>query len=65
MNGDRILTDTNIILYLLSGKRKDVLEVMQDKETYVFFITEIELLSFQGIKSIELDVIKIFLMNVS
>lgn len=61
MNGDRILADTNIILYLLSGKRKDVLEVMQDKETYVSFITEIELLSFQGIKSIELDLIKNFL----
>lgn len=61
MNGDRILADTNVILYLLSGKRKDVLEVMQNKEIYVSFITELELLSFEGITSRELNSIKNFI----
>ena len=42
MKGKEILVDTNIIIYLLQGN--DTLEnVLQGKELYVSFITELEL----------------------
>ncbi|MDB4919989.1 type II toxin-antitoxin system VapC family toxin [Mucilaginibacter sp.] len=48
MNGKEILVDTNIILYLLDGS--DTLEeVLQGKNIYISFITELELISFKGI----------------
>lgn len=48
MNGKEILIDTNIILYLLKGN--DTLEEMlQGKEPYLSFITELELMGFQDI----------------
>ena len=43
MNGKEILVDTNILLYLLKGN--DTLEQMlQGKDLYVSFITELELI---------------------
>jgi predicted nucleic acid-binding protein len=48
MNGKEILIDTNIVLYLLKGN--DTLEEMlQGKEPYLSFITELELVGFQDI----------------
>lgn len=48
MNGKEILIDTNIVLYLLKGN--DTLEEMlQGKEPYLSFITELELMGFQDI----------------
>jgi predicted nucleic acid-binding protein len=50
MSGKEILVDTNIILYLLNGS--DTLEeVLQGKDVYISFITELELI---GIKNITL-----------
>jgi predicted nucleic acid-binding protein len=45
MSGKEILVDTNIFLYLLKGS--DALEnVLQGKEIYLSFITELELVGF-------------------
>ena len=46
MNGDNILIDTNIALYLLNGDRV-VAEILDGKNVYVSFITELELLFHQ------------------
>src|SRR5258708_36905696 len=52
MNGKEILIDTNIILYLLKGN--DTLEEMlQGKEIYISFITELELIGFKNITANE------------
>ena len=61
MNGDRILADTNIILYLLSGRNHVILEMLQGKEVYISFITELELLSYDNTTSEDLSKIKTFL----
>jgi predicted nucleic acid-binding protein len=48
MSGKEILVDTNIVLYLLDGS--DTLEsVLQGKNIYLSFITELELLGFKDI----------------
>jgi len=48
MNGKEILIDTNIVLYLLKGN--DTLEEMlQGKDSYLSFITELELIGFPNI----------------
>lgn len=50
MNGNKLLLDTNIILYLLHGD--DVLEdFLQGAVIYVSFITELELLSFKSFQT--------------
>lgn len=52
MNGNKLLLDTNILLYLLSGE--DTLAVLLDgKSTYVSFITELELFGFGPLKAKE------------
>ncbi|MEO5649881.1 MAG: PIN domain-containing protein [Ginsengibacter sp.] len=48
MNGKEILVDTNIFLYLLKGN--DTLEEMlQGKNIYISFITELELMGLKNI----------------
>jgi len=57
MSGKEILVDTNIILYLLSGS--DTLEeVLQGKDIYLSFITELELIGFKKITPKEEQQIK-------
>lgn len=46
MNGKEILTDTNILLYLLKGN-STVQEFLQGKTVYISFVTELELLGFK------------------
>jgi predicted nucleic acid-binding protein len=45
MTGDQLFIDTNIILYYLNGDRT-LLPVLEDKQLFVSFITQLELLSF-------------------
>jgi predicted nucleic acid-binding protein len=48
MNGKEILIDTNIVLYLLKGN--DTLEnMLQGKNPYLSFMTELELIGFPDI----------------
>lgn len=49
MNGTEILVDTNILLYLLNGD-DTIAAWLHRKRVFVSFITELELLSFPGIR---------------
>lgn len=62
MNGENILIDTNIALYLLSGDTV-VAEILDSKNVYISFITELELLGFTGITSEEHQLIENFLKD--
>ncbi len=57
MNGDNILLDTNIILYLLAGD-KTLATLLQNRHVYVSFITELELLGYYQINEVELGKIE-------
>lgn len=48
MNGNNILLDTNIVLYLLSGD-KVLADLLFGKKLYLLFINQLELLGFKGI----------------
>ncbi|SFU08186.1 hypothetical protein SAMN04489724_3782 [Algoriphagus locisalis] len=48
MNGNNLLLDTNIILYLLSGD-PIVADFLSKKTVFVSFITELELLGYDGL----------------
>ena len=52
MNGNSILIDTNIVLYLLNGN-ENILNQIQGKEVFISVITEIELLSYSKITESE------------
>lgn len=54
------MLDTNIVLYLLSGD-KTVAEVINEKQVYISFITELELLGYTGITEVEEERINSFL----
>ena len=60
MNGNSILLDTNIVLYLLNGD-KTLIPLLENKRLFVSFITEIELLSYKGIKDKDQAILKEFL----
>jgi predicted nucleic acid-binding protein len=60
MNGDKLLLDTNIILSLLSGD-STLSDFLFDKELYISFITEMELLSYKQITVKEQKAIKQFI----
>lgn len=48
MNGNSFIIDTNIVLYILNGN-KELAGLLDEKEIYVSFITELELLGYKGI----------------
>ena len=48
MNGKEILVDTYIFLYLLKGN-DTLAEMLQGKNIYISFITELELMGFKNI----------------
>lgn len=60
MSGDSFILDTNIVLYLLNGD-KTLSELLDRKNLYISFITEIELLSYHKISKKELQEIKRFI----
>lgn len=57
MNGANLLTDTNILLYLLSGDQT-VNNLLDQKKIFISFITEIELLTFKKLTSNERKIIE-------
>ncbi|MBU0558708.1 MAG: type II toxin-antitoxin system VapC family toxin [Bacteroidetes bacterium] len=60
MNGNSILVDTNIVLYLLGGD-KTIIPLLQDKQLFVSFITQLELLSFKNLTKNQIIKIEKFL----
>jgi predicted nucleic acid-binding protein len=62
MSGKEILVDTNIFLYLLKGNNT-LEEILQGKNIYVSFITELELIGFKNISAKEEKQIKALLSD--
>lgn len=62
MNGDQLFLDTNIILYFLNGD-KSLLPNLEEKQLFISFITQMELLSFKEITQREINLIEGFLTN--
>jgi predicted nucleic acid-binding protein len=62
MNGSKLLVDTNIILYLFNGD-ETIADFLQDKELFISFITELELLSFWDLSTNEEKYIQSFIQN--
>lgn len=60
MSGNKVLLDTNIILYLLSGDTT-ISDFLDNKEGYLSIITELELIGYSEISEAELNEIKNFL----
>ncbi|MFO7744518.1 MAG: PIN domain-containing protein [Psychroflexus sp.] len=60
MNGNSLLLDSNILLYLLNGE-ETLIPLLEDKQLYLSFITQLELLSFPGISEKEINKIKSFI----
>lgn len=50
MNGDRILVDTNTVIYLLNGDLT-LANLLNQKSLYISFISQLELLGFSGINA--------------
>lgn len=59
MNGNSVFIDTNIVLYLLRGD-ETITEILQDKDVYISFVSELELLGYQGIAEEEIKILKDF-----
>ncbi|WP_396158685.1 type II toxin-antitoxin system VapC family toxin [Flavobacterium sp.] len=62
MNGNKIVLDTNIVLYLLGGD-KELFSILNGIHLFVSVITEIELLGFNGISESDRTKISSFLSN--
>ena len=61
MNGN-LLIDTNIVLYLFDGD-KSIAEFINNRDIYISFISELELLGFKNLNNKEKTIIKEFLNN--
>jgi len=62
MSGNKIFLDTNIILYLLGGD-ETIAELLNGKQFYISFITQLELLSYSELNSQEEEIINDLLSN--
>ena len=60
MNGNSVLLDTNIILYLLNGE-ETLIPLLEGKNLFVSFITQLELLGARDFKTDEVLKIKQFM----
>ena len=60
MSGNKLFIDTNIALYLLSGD-KTLAKLLNRKNLYLSFVTQLELLGFKGITKKEEKTIRDFI----
>jgi predicted nucleic acid-binding protein len=60
MNGNKILLDTNVILYLLNVNT-DIRDILNKKQFYISFITELELLGYKDLTAPDKEKIKEFI----
>ncbi|MCK9400676.1 MAG: type II toxin-antitoxin system VapC family toxin [Bacteroidales bacterium] len=60
MNGNKIFVDTNIILYLLNGD-ETLAELLNGKQLYISFITQLELLSYPKNSRKDIKIIQEFI----
>lgn len=62
MSGNKLLVDTNILIYFLKGE-STVVEFLKDKEIFISFVTELELLVFPTNEISEETLIKSLIDN--
>ena len=60
MNGSNILLDTNIVLYLLNGE-ETLIPLLEEKNLYISFISQLELLGARYLKPEDILKIKQFI----
>ena len=60
MNGNNILLDTNIVLYLLNGE-ETLIPLLEEKNLFISFITQLELLGSKYLKPDDILKIKQFI----
>jgi predicted nucleic acid-binding protein len=60
MNGTNILLDTNIVLYLLNGE-ETLIPLLDEKNLFISFITQLELLGNRHLKPKDILKIKQFI----
>jgi predicted nucleic acid-binding protein len=60
MNGNNILLDTNIVLYLLNGE-DTLIPLLEEKNLFISFITQLELLGNRNLNSVDIQKIKQFI----
>jgi predicted nucleic acid-binding protein len=60
MSGNRLLLDTNIILYYLSGDEK-LIPLLEDSNLFISIITEIELMGYSGFTKPDLENVQKFI----
>jgi predicted nucleic acid-binding protein len=60
MSGNSLVIDTNIILYLLNGD-ETLVPILEDKQLYISFVTQLELLSFHKISTQDIKIIMEFI----
>ena len=62
MSGNKIFLDTNILLYLLSGD-ETIAELLNGKQFYISFITQLELLGYTKLDKKQEQIIQDLLSN--
>lgn len=62
MNGNNLLIDTNIALYLFDGD-EEIENILQDKNVYFSFVNELELLSYNTLSKDAVNIIKNFIKD--
>ena len=62
MSGNKIFLDTNILLYLLAGD-KTIAELLNGKQFYISFITQLELLGYSELDNKQEQIIFDLLSN--
>jgi len=60
MSGNNVLLDTNIVLYLLNGE-ETLIPLLEEKNLFLSFITQLELLSARYLKPDDILQIKQFI----
>lgn len=60
MNGNSFVIDTNIALYLLSGD-ETLIRLLDNKQAYISFVTQLELLGYKGITKKEKETVEQFI----
>jgi predicted nucleic acid-binding protein len=62
MNGNKVLLDTNAVLYILNGD-ETLANFLFEKELYISIITEMELLSYKNLSIDEKQAVENFLQE--
>ena len=62
MNGDKVFIDTNIAIYLLDGDMC-LAEVLNNKQLFISFVTQLELLGYSGLTAIQVKQIEYMIDN--